>query len=252
MKVRNTSYQTNPYVGVTPASPAEPVQRPGAAAAAEPAAPRPIHDQATVMGIPEAELTPKVREAIGELMAEVQRLRSELDQAKRRVDHLEHLADRDTLTPLLNRRAFVRELSRIMSYSERYQASNAVLYFDVDGLKQINDTYGHSAGDAALAHVAGVLVRHVRASDVVGRLGGDEFGVILVQADLKEAHEKAQQLAAAIRSEPALWQGKTFQIEASYGVHSLSAGQEAQDAIDAADRAMYAQKRGLLDPAAGE
>ena len=195
------------------------------------------------MGIPEAELTPKVRAAIGQLLEEVQRTRQELEQAKKRVDHLEQLADQDTLTPVLNRRAFVRELSRVMAFSERYGAASAVLYFDVNGLKAINDTHGHAAGDAALSHVAQVLMHQVRGSDIVGRLGGDEFGVILVQVDSQGAQAKATQLAQAIEAQPVAWNGDALTVGASFGVHSLTPGQQADEALDAADRAMYERKR---------
>ena len=75
-----------------------------------------------------------------------------------------------------------------------YGSPGSVLYFDLNGMKHINDKYGHPAGDATLQHFATVLVNNVRDSDVVGRLGGDEFGVILAQADMAQAEEKAGQL----------------------------------------------------------
>ena len=249
MKVRNTSYVTNPY-GSTATSKVAEKAGVSAAEVAE-AAPVRAAEQTTVLGIPTGELTPKVQAALDRLMAEVERMRGELEQARRRVDHLEQLADQDALTPVLNRRAFVRELSRIMAFSERHAVPSAVVYFDVNGLKQVNDTYGHAAGDAVLGHVADMLVRHVRSSDIVGRLGGDEFGVILVQADVKEAASKAAMLSNKIDSEPAVWKDQPLTIRASFGVHNLVAGQEAQDALDAADRAMYAHKRGNGQPTSG-
>ena len=208
-----------------------------------PAAAGRIHDEATVLGIPEGELTPKVRAAIGQLIEEVQSLRGELEQARKRIDYLEQLADQDALTPVLNRRAFVRELSRTMAYAERYGGSSAVIYLDVNGMKTINDTLGHGAGDAALAHVAEVLLRNLRGTDHVGRLGGDEFGVILAHADQEEAAQKAASLAEAIRNQPLLWQGAPLAVRVAYGAHVLDAGQEAHEALSAADRAMYSQKR---------
>ena len=140
---------------------------------------RSISDVSTVMGIPEAELTPKVRTAIMTLLEEVKTLRAELEGGKKRIDHLERLTDQDTLVPVANRRAFVREMSRIMAYSQRYDVPSGVLYFDLNGMKQINDTFGHAAGDAALRGLANIFIENVRQSDVVGCLGGDEFGVIL-------------------------------------------------------------------------
>ena len=159
---------------------------------------RRINDVTSIMDIPEAELTPKVRAAIMSLMEEVERLREELKRNHSRVERLEQLADQDTLAPIANRRAFVREMSRIMAFSQRYGTASSVLYFDVDGLKIVNDTHGHAAGDAMLLFIATVLVDNIRESDIVGRLGGDEFGVLLAQADKQGANEKAASLAAAV------------------------------------------------------
>ena len=196
-----------------------------------------------VAGIPEAELTPRVKEAIGRLLEEVQSVREELDQAKRRIAFLERLSDEDPLLPIVNRRAFVRELGRFMSYAERYNSPGVVVYFDVDGMKTVNDTHGHSAGDEVLRHVAEVLVENVRESDVVGRLGGDEFGVILAQVDLETASHKAKELIEAIVTTPVVCQGTELTVSVAYGLHRFAGGEEVDDMLSAADRAMYVNKR---------
>ena len=200
-------------------------------------------DSASVLGVPEAELTPKVRAAIMTLMEEVERLRRDLAGAQTRLSQLEQLADQDTLAPVANRRAFVRELSRIISYGQRYGTASSLIYFDVNGFKQINDTHGHAAGDAALLHVADILTRQVRGSDVVGRLGGDEFGVILTHTDEQTANVKAAALAADIAAAPVAWGDGQFIVSVAYGVTGF-AGDEttAGDAMAAADKAMYAHK----------
>ncbi|MBI3453370.1 MAG: GGDEF domain-containing protein [Rhodospirillales bacterium] len=198
------------------------------------------------MEIPEAEFTPKVRAAIMALMAEVEKLRRELQQNQSRIAYLEDLADQDTLTPVANRRAFVRELSRMQSFAERYDTPSSVIYFDVNGLKKINDTLGHGAGDAVLAHVANSLVQNIRDSDFVGRLGGDEFGVILAYTDQIKANEKAASLAEAISSQSVTWEDNKIAVAVSYGTYAFRGGEDAARAIDAADRAMYARKKGEL------
>ena len=200
-------------------------------------------DSATVLDIPEVELTPKVRTAIMSLMAEVQRLRDEVQQSQRRIAYLEQLADEDTLVPVVNRHAFVRELSRVMSYGNRYGVSSSVLYFDVDGMKSINDLHGHATGDAALTHVARILLECVRESDIVGRLGGDEFGVILAHSDQAAAQEKAQSLAASIEGVPLEWKGQRLRMHVSFGTYTFGPGETADAVLDAADRAMYAHKQ---------
>jgi len=208
-----------------------------------PSPPRPIADSSEVLGIPSAELTPKVRDAIMRLMQEVESLRHELHESQQRIAYLEQLADQDSLAPIANRRAFVRELSRVMAFSERYNAPSSIIYFDVNGMKPINDTYGHPAGDAALMLVADQLVENVRESDIVGRLGGDEFGVILSQADEAAADDKARALTRHIESRPLDWNGTEISIHVSYGTYTFRGGDTAGDALAAADRAMYRDKQ---------
>jgi diguanylate cyclase (GGDEF)-like protein len=144
-----------------------------------------------------------------------------------------------------NRRAFVRELSRMISFTERYGGVSSLIYFDVNGLKTINDRYGHSAGDALLVHVARILTENVRGSDVVARLGGDEFGVLLAQAEEDKANIKAAALAKALEDSSFAWQGQAIQVHAAFGVYSFEGGVDVKTALDAADRAMYERKRDM-------
>ena len=152
------------------------------------------------------------------------------------------VGDSKPAAPVANRRAFVRELSRIMAFAERYNTESSLIYFDVNGLKPINDTYGHPAGDATLMRIADVLVENVRESDVVGRLGGDEFAVILSQADADTAAEKAVSLVEKIEEQPLDWNGAEIPIHVSYGIYTFRGGDTAGDALAAADRAMYEHK----------
>ena len=205
--------------------------------------PRPSADVATIAGLSETELTPKVRQALDMLMTEVQSMREELSQARHRISYLEKLADEDTLVPVANRRAFVREMSRMVAYAERYGSDTSVLYFDINGFNEINDSYGHAAGDAALQHVAMLLAENIRESDIVGRLGGDEFGVVLAQAGSVSAHEKATLLSAAIENTPFQWEGNSLSLSVSFGAYSFSWGEDAGEALQRADKAMYKQKQ---------
>lgn len=197
------------------------------------------------MGIPEPELTPKVRQAIMTLMQEVESLRAEVERVNSRLAHMERLADQDTLVPIPNRRAFVREMSRVISYNERYDAVSSLVYFDLNNFKEINDKHGHAAGDAALMHVARTLSENLRESDMLGRLGGDEFGVILSHTDAEQARDKGRQLAQAIQGRPVEYDGAKLTITASYGITTFKKGETAQDAMEAADRAMYQHKNAL-------
>jgi len=186
---------------------------------------------------------PPTREALARLQAEREAMQRELEHARARIVQLERLADEDSLTPIANRRAFIRELSRMIAFTRRYGPPSSVIYFDVNGMKQINDTYGHPAGDAALRHVADVLSKNVRESDIVGRLGGDEFGVILAQTSQEQANAKALALAQAIGATAFAWGKTDIRVTAAYGVYSFTGSDDAQVAIEAADKAMYRQKR---------
>ncbi|MGE0740715.1 MAG: GGDEF domain-containing protein [Hyphomonadaceae bacterium] len=175
-------------------------------------------------------------------LAALERLAAERDALAGRLAVAENLADRDALAPVFNRRAFLRELHRTMSEVERYKTPAAVLYLDLDGFKALNDGYGHAAGDAVLTHLGRLLLDSVRESDVVGRLGGDEFGVILNRATAEEARAKAEGLSERINASAILHAGVPHRIRASVGVHPIAMVEDPETAIARADEAMYADK----------
>lgn len=203
-----------------------------------------VSTEIAVAGIPEGELTPRVQQAIVTLMAEVSRLRDELHRRNDRIDELERLADEDPLTQVYNRRAFVREVTRFADYAERYDTPSSILFFDVNELKVINDTYGHDAGDAALVHVAQSLRTQIRGSDTVGRLGGDEFGVLLVNADAADAQAQGQRLAEGVQKELVAMGDSSRKVSVAWGWHTIEPGIDVSEALRAADAKMYRQKRG--------
>jgi len=175
-------------------------------------------------------------------LAALERLAAQRDEVAARLAEAEALADRDPLVHVFNRRAFLRELHRTMSEVERYKTPAAVIYIDLDGFKALNDGYGHAAGDAVLTHVGRLLMDSVRESDVVGRLGGDEFGVILNRVGAEEASAKATFLNHKINSSALIHAGIAHRIAASVGVHPIAAVEDPELAIARADEAMYADK----------
>lgn len=212
----------------------------GAQATAQSAAPM---DKTVFLGLGEADLTPAVQGALTTLLSEIDELRGEVGRLKSKLTEVEGLADRDALTPLLNRRAFVRELGRIRTFAQRYGSPASLVYFDLDGFKAVNDRYGHAAGDACLCAVAERLIAHVRESDVVGRMGGDEFAVILVQADQTTAENKARSLSRAIEATPIRFGAWTAPLHISFGVREISTELDAEAIVAEADAAMFARKR---------
>jgi len=197
----------------------------------------------SVRGIPEAELTPRVRDTIMAFLREMDGLKQELTQTRTRLDEVEKTADLDAVLPILNRRAFIRELTRYIAFTTRYSTPASLIYFDLNHLKQTNDTLGHAAGDALLAKFAKILLSHVRESDCVGRMGGDEFAILLSHANQGQALKKAMALADFAAKAPGQWNGHAIPISFAYGAFELKAGDKAEAAIAKADEAMYAQKR---------
>jgi diguanylate cyclase (GGDEF)-like protein len=203
----------------------------------------PPADTTAFLGLADQDLTPAVQAALQTLLGEIDDLRGEVGRLKSKLTETEGLADRDALTPLLNRRAFLREVGRIRTFAQRYGAPASLVYFDLDGFKAVNDRYGHAAGDAALQAVAERLLANVRTSDIVGRMGGDEFAVILVQADQAIAEAKAASLAGAIEREPIAFGDWTAPLHISYGVAQISLDLDPEALVARADTAMYAAKR---------
>lgn len=207
--------------------------------------PRQVEDVVSILGIPPEEMTPRVQAAIEQLIDEINRLRAELANTRKRVGELSSLADEDFLVPASNRRAFLRELTRVISFSERYGAPCSLLYFDLNNLKKVNDDLGHAAGDEALKFFAQSLVVNIRDSDVVGRIGGDEFGVILLNSDEDTAVAKAREIDRYLDANPMHWQDRNVYLSAAHGIVSFRPGIDANTAMAEADHAMYAEKKRL-------
>jgi diguanylate cyclase (GGDEF)-like protein len=200
-------------------------------------------DQARFLGISEIELTPAVQAAIATLVLELDELRVEVARLKARLTEAEAAADEDPLTCAKNRRAFMRELRRIAAFSQRYGWPASLVYFDVDDLKGVNDRSGHAAGDAVLQAVADRLVGHVRDTDVVGRMGGDEFAVLLAQADQQTAEAKAEMLARLVTAEPVQAGPWLTPVKVSWGVREIVPEADPEVLVADADAAMFAMKR---------
>jgi diguanylate cyclase (GGDEF)-like protein len=194
------------------------------------------------MGLPQERLSEEFP-PLASLLAENERLKRELAVVRARVSDLEARADVDPLLDVLNRRGFGRELKRALAHFKRYGTEAALMFVDLDGFKGVNDRYGHGAGDALLKAVARELVGHVRASDVVGRLGGDEFGILIWHAGEEQALAKARELESLIARVVIIHGKARIEAAASVGMALLVADTTPEDMIGAADHAMYARKQ---------
>ncbi len=229
---------TRPADALSPAGPGT-VARAGAATDLWPTA---RDEVSAVLGIPPQELTPAVTTALAGLMAEIKSLRSEQVLLQQRLREAEGLADVDPLSQVLNRRGFLREMQRSMALAGRTGMAASVVFFDLNGFKQINDRHGHKAGDAVLEAVATTLRGQVRGSDSVGRLGGDEFAVLLANAGPEEARRKGAALAAAVARTSVPWNREALAVTAAFGTYTVQPGDSPELAIARADEAMYVDK----------
>jgi diguanylate cyclase (GGDEF)-like protein len=170
---------------------------------------------------------------LGVAMAGLQRLRHIQQQLSR-------LATNDPLTGLVNARSFAARLTQELERNRRYPRPLALLYLDLDDFKVINDSHGHQTGDAVLRLVADAMRASVRQADIVGRMGGDEFAVLMPETDSALADAAAKRLATSMRS---VFKG-TPTVTASIGVVSCSAPDANTDELlRRADQAMYEAKR---------
>ncbi len=172
----------------------------------------------------------------------------DITNQKRSERELEHLANHDGLTGLLNRRCFEQELAATIAQVRRYGGVAAALILDVDNFKYVNDTLGHGAGDELIKSVARLLSRRLRGSDVIARLGGDEFAVLLRPTDAETANRVAIDLLAEIRHHTVAVGGQRVSMTASIGVALLEDGAtDAGQLLADADLAMYEAKRAGRD-----
>jgi diguanylate cyclase (GGDEF)-like protein len=176
------------------------------------------------------------------LLAEIERLHGEVARLRERAEQLDRLAHQDSLIDLPNRRGFMRQLEAAIDRVSRYDDHAAMLFVDIDGLKMINDTFGHQAGDHALIQVAEMLSEGVRKSDCVARLGGDEFGILLERATEDTAVETAERLESMIASCEFCFQGVCLPLSVAIGISVIEPHDAPEAVMARADMAMYREK----------
>jgi len=163
---------------------------------------------------------------------------------RQNAEQLLYLAERDALTGLLNRYRFQIELERTLAESARQGSPAALLYFDLDEFKAINDHFGHTAGDTLLIRVAGEVLGLTRKNEMLFRLGGDEFAVLLPSAEIIQAQALAERIVRAIAAIPFHFDGQTLHISSSLGIALYPRHAIDQDQLVAcADAAMYQAKQ---------
>lgn len=167
------------------------------------------------------------------------------DQAQR-IERLEELAITDELTRVLNRRGFQLTLERLVASAERYGHQALLGYLDLDNFKLINDAHGHPVGDLLLKHVANHLSSRLRSTDFIGRLGGDEFGVALVQTTRHNGCRRLSQLCRSLNQSMVTYGRHRIPCQASFGIAAIGPGSNVDEILRQADQSMYRRKRRRL------
>lgn len=192
-----------------------------------------------VLADPLAELSAE----LAALRREVTRLQKDKRKLESQLSAVAQAADTDTLTGLSNRRYFMHALQRRIARVARYKERDAIIYVDVDGLKAINDRHGHGAGDHVLRAIASCLRSETRKSDVVARIGGDEFAMLIDHVDAASARTKVQALRRALKDYPCEWQSQDVPLSAAFGMAMIDGEDDVEALLGRADSAMYAAKR---------
>jgi diguanylate cyclase (GGDEF)-like protein/PAS domain S-box-containing protein len=192
--------------------------------------------------VPVSVVVSPVRDARG-AVAGVSVVARDVTERRRFEDQLRHLADHDALTGLFNRRRFEEELRRAVGYAARYGPGGAVIVLDLDNFKHVNDTLGHGAGDELIRSVAHLLQARLRATDVLARMGGDEFAIILPHAQAEETRMLSRDIVQSVREHDTVLDGQRLRVTTSLGATIIDAGAGEGGALLAtADAAMYAAK----------
>jgi diguanylate cyclase (GGDEF)-like protein len=176
-------------------------------------------------------------------LAAVAEAEQRLTQLQARVTYLEGISVTDELTGLFNRRGFLAELERALAVAKRGEASGVLMVCDLDGFKLVNDRHGHGTGNDVLTQFAGLLAGKVRRGDAVGRLGGDEFGIILNGATLANARRRAQAIRQLVGTTSFAGADTAIRLGASFGFVPFDGGEIVDDLLNRADLAMYGEKR---------
>ena len=170
------------------------------------------------------------------------RLEQSLRNVEKELQSLRSIAYFDELCGIHNRRAFNDELSKVTGLAQRYGGEAAVAIFDVDRLKQINDSHGHVVGDIVLVAVAQAIKSSIRSSDFLARIGGDEFALILHHIDEASAEAKIADIRRSVAGTHVDTSAGRLAVTVSVG-HSMISFASADEAIRHADNAMYRSKR---------
>lgn len=194
----------------------------------------------------------RLLELVTQLTADYEQVRAILARKEQEIKHIvtqaREVSHTDALTYLPNRRQIINDLQREVLHTDRYKTPLSVSMLDIDHFKLINDTYGHAVGDDALREFSSILQKHVRMPDIVGRIGGEEFLILLPNSSAQAAAEQAMRLCRHIREHGMQLNGRPVHMTASIGIAEYRISQESWDQLlSRADAALYQAKNNGRD-----
>lgn len=164
-------------------------------------------------------------------------------EQRNRIETLESMVMTDPLTNLENRRGFETHLDRVLAAAQRHDDTGVLVYIDIDNFKMTNDEHGHDAGDAVLMRVADILRKNTRTSDVVARIGGDEFAVLLTHTGAAEGLYRARRLSSLLTQAEVRYRDLRLPLHASFGTAPYGPKTDKASLLRRADAEMYKEKR---------
>lgn len=185
---------------------------------------------------------------ISEVLSYAASAEQRLSEQQDRIEQLTQVSVTDELTGILNRRGLRRALAQILSDSARHRETGVFGFLDLNDFKKINDSYGHDAGDSVLRHFANALKKKIRPSDIIARISGDEFAVILPRCGLEEGQERLMRLQKNLNSQKFRVAGSSIALTCALGVAVIEPGIDPAILITGADVEMYKNKAAMKEP----
>ncbi|TCS63111.1 GGDEF domain-containing protein [Varunaivibrio sulfuroxidans] len=206
-----------------------------------PPAERNFDDEVSLLGIPRKDLSAPVRAAIQELFDEINELRQKLYQSRGHEAYLERQVEEDATLGVLNRRALLGRLARLLAYMAQNGGSASFVYIVMRNVGEIHLVHGHGAASRAMVEAASALKEVLRDGEVLGMLDASGFGVILPTLGAKEARARGEQLARVIAARIFFWNTTPVRLGASYGAYEIAPEDDINSVIDAVDADLIAR-----------
>ena len=194
----------------------------------------------------EPSLDAETEEAINFALIAMGEAEKRIERQKKRIKDLESLSVTDELTQLLNRRGFMKQLRYSLSITRRTKVGGALMILDLNKFKDINDEYGHSAGDGLLTAIGSCLLEIVRDTDVVGRIGGDEFSILMPGAGPGIVTKRIQEIHNSVNKLKFQWNKNNLRVSVSIGRCDYDSNNKENQILEVADLSMYQQKAQYL------